>query len=81
MSVHSRYGYELSPTTVEEALASALGQIAVRDDPEFQVRLDGVFLTADALADIAARLLAVEERTEPDNIVGAIIQSQKLRGY
>ena len=54
-----RFGYVIAPKTVEGLLESALGQIEAMKRPDYRVS-DGVIPTAEAFADLSARLIQCE---------------------
>lgn len=59
--------YDRHPTTTEGLLEACLGQVARMDEPGYEPSLHGVQPTPQAIADLCARVLALEavSRQEP----------------
>lgn len=57
--MRGRFGYEMAPNTVEGLLESCLGQIEAMNRPDYRAS-DGVIPTAEAFADLCARLIHCE---------------------
>lgn len=75
---HPRYGYEITPRTVEQLVESARAQqVAAAEDEYFDARTDVVVMTAEAASDLSERLLCIERQMAevPAAIAGAIRQA------